>query len=140
MQFLCPLAPPPGRPYGAARVEALAYSIEVTQLEDDVSLLRLSGDADLYAAPELRQRLLTAVRAGLARWLVDLTEVGFIDSTAFGILVQARKLGASIHVLCPDPAIARTFAIVGLDRVLPVHATAAEASAALGLSAAGVGP
>jgi len=121
-------------------VEALAYSIEITDLQDDVSLLRLCGDADLYAAPELGQRLLTAVRAGRLRWLVDLTEVGFIDSTAFGILVQAGKLGASIHVLCPNAAVARTFAIVGLDRVLAVHRTAAAASAALRLSRAGVGP
>jgi anti-sigma B factor antagonist len=115
-------------------VAIAGYSIEIMQLQDDVSLLRMSGDADLYAAPELKERLLGAVRAGRTRWLFDLSDVGFIDSTAFGILVQARKLGASIHVLCPDPAIARTFAIVGLDGVLAVHRSLAEASAALGLS------
>ncbi|HET8672700.1 MAG TPA: STAS domain-containing protein, partial [Thermoleophilaceae bacterium] len=128
----------PGHPYGAGPVKVVGYSIELRELPGGVSVLRLTGDADLYAAPELRERLLGAVRAGRKRWICDLSDIDFIDSTAFGILVQARKLGATFHVVCPDPTIAGTFAIVGLDRVLPLHETLAEASAAVEDVEAGV--
>ncbi|XKF14210.1 anti-sigma factor antagonist [Knoellia locipacati] len=102
---------------------------------EDVVIVTVAGEVDVYTAPQLRSVLEERAAADQTRIVVDLQGVGFLDSTGLGVLVgrlkAVRKLGGTLHVVCTDERILRLFAITGLDQVLPVHATVDEALASV---------
>jgi anti-sigma B factor antagonist len=104
----------------------------------DVRVLTAAGELDLFAAPELRERLLALMDAPGAAVVLDLRETTFLDSTALGVIVAAAKAGsasgARLVLVSTQPSIARTLAITGLDRVIAVER---ELEPALGLAERG---
>jgi anti-sigma B factor antagonist len=86
-------------------------------------VLRLAGELDLYNAEEVRGALAEAVASDPKRIVIDMSEVRFVDSTALGVLIEARsKLGRSDLLLAgPQLETRRTLQVSGLDRHLPVH-------------------
>ena len=54
-------------------------------------VVRLTGELDLYKAERLRDALFGASAAQPDRLVVDLSDVAFMDSTALGVLVEARS-------------------------------------------------
>jgi anti-sigma B factor antagonist len=103
--------------------------------EDGVRVLRVSGDVDFDVAPELKQRIVGRVDAGDRKLIIDLSAVGFIDSTAIGVLVAAlkrlRDAGGTLMVVCDNDDVRSIFATVGLESVIPLHRSDQDAFAAL---------
>ena len=54
-------------------------------------VIRLAGELDVYNADQVRAALTGAASAGPSRVVVDLGEVEFMDSTALGVLIEARR-------------------------------------------------
>jgi hypothetical protein len=52
-------------------------------------ILAVSGELDVYTVPE---RLVTFVQEGTYHVIIDLNDVGFMDSTALGVLVGEAAL------------------------------------------------
>ncbi|CAN5176933.1 hypothetical protein BH18ACT12_BH18ACT12_09930 [soil metagenome] len=99
----------------------------------EACVLRLGGELDLHAAYQVRVALVDAVGDSPKRLVVDLVEVEFIDSTALGVLIEARtKLEnrRAFVVAAPRLQTRRALQISGLDRHFVVHATVPEALAA----------
>lgn len=111
------------------------FRIEEERPAPGVSVLVVHGEADLHAAPELRDRLNGAIDAGGSGIVVDLTGTTFLDSTALGVLIGTmRRLqddNGGIQLVVSRPEIRRIFEITLLDQVLPLQETRAEALAAL---------
>lgn len=110
--------------------------LEVSEeIEDGVRVLRVSGDVDFDVAPELKQRIVGRVEAGDRQLIIDLSGVGFIDSTAIGVLVAAlkrlRDAGGSLMVVCDNEDVRSIFTTVGLESVIPLHRSDKDAFAAL---------
>lgn len=86
-------------------------------------VLRLGGELDLYNADDIRTALTGAIDGGAARIVVDMAHVDFVDSTALGVLIEARsKLGHDgVLLAAPQLETRRTLEVSGLDRHLPVH-------------------
>jgi anti-sigma B factor antagonist len=86
-------------------------------------VVRLAGELDLYNAEDIRHALTAAIDGGAARIVVDMAEVEFVDSTALGVLIEARsKLGRDgVLLAAPRLETRRTLEVSGLDRHLPVH-------------------
>lgn len=116
-----------------------AFRIEEERPAPGVAVLVVHGDADLHAAPELRDRLGAAIGAGDSRIVVDLTKTSFLDSTALGVLLgavkQLRGGDGRIQLVVSRPEIRRIFEITLLDQVLPLAETRAEALAAVSAGA-----
>src|ERR687886_2870572 len=96
-------------------------------------IVRLAGELDLYNADAVRDALFEACSDGPDRVVVDLSEVEFIDSTALGVLIEARtKLENRKAFLLAAPGLEtrRALQISGLDRHFSVHDTVPEALAA----------
>ena len=97
----------------------------------DTALLTATGELDLYAADRLRDALAPLVERLPPTLIVDLSGVGFIDSTALGVLVGAAKLfrggGRSFVVVSGDPRIVRLLEITGLTLLFQLRKTLAEA-------------
>jgi anti-sigma B factor antagonist len=99
---------------------------------DDGCIVRLAGELDLYNAPAVRKALTEAAAEGPKRVIVDLSEVEFIDSTALGVLIEARaKLPDRQGFLLAGPGLEtrRALEISGLDRHFAVHDSVDEALA-----------
>ncbi|HEY7048628.1 MAG TPA: STAS domain-containing protein [Jatrophihabitantaceae bacterium] len=99
------------------------------------TVLVVAGEVDVYSAPTLRDRLADLIESGDPTVIVDLSGVGFLDSTGLGALVASLKLaeerGGQLPLVCPDDRILRLFRITGLDSVFAIHASAESAAEAL---------
>jgi anti-anti-sigma factor len=84
----------------------------------------LSGDCDLAVRDEMSAALLTAVgRAEIV--VVDLAEVGFLDSSGVHGLVAAhhaaRNRGGRLYVENPSGAVATVLDLTGVGALLSPH-------------------
>jgi anti-sigma B factor antagonist len=101
--------------------------------QDGAVVVSLAGELDLYNAPALRTALLAECAASPERLVVDLSEVEFVDSTALGVLIEARRrLGRDESFLLAGPGMEtrRALKISGLDKHFGVHDTVDEALSA----------
>jgi anti-sigma B factor antagonist len=98
--------------------------------QDGACVVRLAGELDLYNANDVRQALFEACADHPERVVVDLGEVEFVDSTALGVLIDARTKLAnrrSFILAAPRLETRRALEISGLDRHFAVHETVPEA-------------
>ena len=100
---------------------AIEFSIEDRRVDGKVHVVAVTGEVDLFTAPEVKQRVTAPIGAGVDHVVVDLTRTTFIDSSSLGVLIGAhRRLksrGGRLVVACNTEAIVRTFRITGLDGV-----------------------
>ena len=100
---------------------ATEFSIEDRRAGDGVHVVAVTGEIDLFTAPEFKQRVSAPIDAGRTRLVVDLTATTFIDSSSLGVLIGAhrrlRRLNGTLVIVCSGEAILKTFRITGLDGV-----------------------
>jgi anti-sigma B factor antagonist len=107
------------------------FSIDTQQVGDARHVIALTGEVDLYTAPELKTQMLEVIANGAKDVVVDFTNTTFIDSTTLGVLVggvkRLREKGGRLSIVCSDRNITKIFEITGLDRVFTIYPTRAEA-------------
>jgi anti-sigma B factor antagonist len=100
---------------------AMDFAITDRKIDDDRHVVAVTGEIDLFTAPEFKQRVSAPIDAGRSNVIIDLTATRFIDSSSLGVLIGAhRRLklrGGSLVVVCDNDAIVKTFRITGLDGV-----------------------
>jgi anti-sigma B factor antagonist len=99
--------------------------VRTVERHGDAMVVRLAGELDLYNAPAVREALEQALGERPAKIVVDLGEVAFLDSTALGVLIDARgRLDRRDAFVLAAAGVEtrRTLAVSGLDR----HFTVAE--------------
>ncbi|HET8751556.1 MAG TPA: STAS domain-containing protein [Gaiellaceae bacterium] len=97
---------------------------------DGAVVVSLAGELDLYNAEEVRAALLDACNTEPGVLVVDLEGVRFIDSTALGVLIEARSRmpdRGGFRLAAPGLETRRALEVSGLDRHFSVHDTVAEA-------------
>lgn len=98
------------------------------------TLVQVEGRLESGSVPAFQARLAAASPLGTEKLVLDLSRVSFIGSAALrAILVAAKRLGVSggrLAIFAP-PHIAEMFAVSGLDAVLPVRLSLAQAQEAL---------
>jgi anti-sigma B factor antagonist len=103
---------------------AIEFAIEDRRIDGKAHVVAVTGEVDLFTAPEFKQRVMAPIAAGVDRVIVDLTETTFIDSSSLGALIGAhRRLqqrGGRLVVACDTEAIVKTFRITGLDGVFTI--------------------
>lgn len=104
--------------------------IAAIERADGSIVVSLAGELDLYNAHTVREALLACCEEAPDRLIVDLTNVKFIDSTALGVLIEARSRMADrsgFRLAAPGLETRRALEVSGLDRHFLVHDTVAEA-------------
>ena len=100
---------------------AIEFGIRERAVAPDTHVVSVTGEVDLFTAPEFRQRVMAPIAAGVEHVIVDLMATTFIDSSSLGVLIGAhRRLkarGSRLIVACNGEAIVKTFRITGLDGV-----------------------
>ena len=111
------------------------FHVTVASLTSSLALVSVSGEIDLYTAERVQRGIGEATAVGADTVLLDLSGVGFIDSTALGVIVQENKRlegrGHALILVTNDPRTVRVLEVTGLDRVLPRHATLHDALVAM---------
>ena len=91
---------------------------------DVASVVSVTGDLDIYAAPVLTRDLRALIERGRAHIIVNLENVPYIDSTGLGVLMSALRptqlFGGRILVVTRTERMKRLFAFLGLSTVLPI--------------------
>jgi anti-sigma B factor antagonist len=93
-------------------------------------VVSLAGELDLYNAHEVRDALLECCAESPNRLVVDLSAVKFIDSTALGVLIEARTRMTNrkgFLLAAPGLETRRALEISGLDRHFAVHESLEQA-------------
>jgi len=101
----------------------------------NVPILAVSGEVDVYSAPELKEQISKLVQSGQTTLIIDLGGVSFLDSTGLGALVEARaettEAGGALPLVCSQERILKLFTITGLDGVFTIHPNVGAAVAEL---------
>jgi anti-anti-sigma factor len=95
-------------------------------------LVMLPTEIDIANARDVRSQLTAAaLRPGVKIVIADLAATTFCDSLGTRALVQAHKRaaanGAELRLLRPCPAVLRVLELLGLDQVLAIYHTLADA-------------
>jgi len=107
-----------------------------TELERvaDVPVVKVTGEIDVYTAPEFKSAVNKAIDTGAVDLIIDLTNVSYMDSSGFGILLGATKRvrpkGGTINLLGCSEAITRMLRITRLDTIFGMHCCMEDALAA----------
>ncbi len=85
--------------------------------------LKLSGELDMAGVPELEAVVRRICERGTESITVDLSELGFIDSTGLAAIVHVSgvcsKHGCRFEIVPGPRQVHRLFEVTGLDGVLP---------------------
>jgi anti-sigma B factor antagonist len=99
------------------------FAVDVRHAEGR-AVVALSGELDLAAAPELRERLAALSEEGDREVTLDLTHLDFIDSTGLSVLVmafnRAHAAEGSMIIANPSLPVMRIFEITGLASVFTI--------------------
>jgi len=96
-----------------------------SEVIDGTTILAPRGDVDLGSAPELRSALAPVLDGENPRLLLDLSNVGFMDSTGVGVMVNAlnrvKEKNGAIAFCGVTSRVHRILQIAGLLRALPLY-------------------
>jgi anti-sigma B factor antagonist len=100
----------------------------------DCAVLHITGEIDVYTAPELRQQVIHLVDNGARHIIGDLRDVDFLDSTGLGVLVgsfkRVRVHQGSLRLVTSGGRILELLEITGLSRVFVLHPSILDAISA----------
>jgi anti-sigma B factor antagonist len=108
-------------------VSPVPFEVVSEELEDGIRAFTVRGELDMNTAPELEQKLNTALDESSASMVLDLCECEFIDSTGIALIVRAwQRLEASEGqgrlVLCShNHQVRRLLKITGVESSISMH-------------------
>lgn len=101
--------------------------MELTSREDgDITILTVTGDL-VIGEPEstFKKTVTQLLEEGRVNLLVDLSSVGFLDSSGLGALVraltQSQKEGGQTKLLNAGPQVRKLLQMTKLDSVFEIH-------------------
>jgi stage II sporulation protein AA (anti-sigma F factor antagonist) len=88
------------------------------------TILLVRGDVDMATAPSLWESV-KQVLPGSERVIVDLRDVGFLDSSGLSVFVRAHRrlchAGGALVLRSPNPNVRRVLDLTGLGQVLTIE-------------------
>ena len=108
--------------------------LEVIETDGPLAVLRAVGELDLLTAPELYQ-LGAATVDDHPRLILEMSGVGFCDSSGFNALLRLRRramdAGGRLVLAAAPEQVQRLLALTGAEGAIPVRPTLAEAREAV---------
>jgi anti-sigma B factor antagonist len=103
-----------------------------TRAQEDVSILEVRGEIDLYSSTMLRDYVFNLIQQHHPRILiVELTDVTYIDSSGIATLVEglqlANKTDTRFKIAGLSQRVLEVFELVKLERVFDIYTSIEEA-------------
>ncbi|RDD84730.1 STAS domain-containing protein [Streptomyces parvulus] len=109
--------------------------LTVQQPRPGLAIATVVGEVDMHTAPTLHSEALEIIQRGHPLLALNLAQVGFCDSAGLSALIRlwhaAQAAGGLLSLAAVPARLMRMLSMTGIDSLLPVHATAAEAIAAM---------
>jgi anti-sigma B factor antagonist len=110
--------------------------LSVEQVAQGVLLFELEGESDL-GGDRLRRELEDALGTGVEAIVVDCSGLSFLETwTIDALLSAASALGERLAVVAPQGDVRSVLELTGLETVLSLYETRADALQALGVGRA----
>jgi len=104
--------------------------------QGDACLVRVDeARIDAAIATTFKEAVRKAAGEDVPRVVLDLSAVGFLDSSGLGALVSVMKLlgpGRRLELAGVQPNVRRVFDLTRMDKVFTIHATPGDALAGAG--------
>jgi anti-sigma B factor antagonist len=108
---------------------------------DGAVVVTLEGDLDIVSAPAIRERLLSLLRPGASRLVIDMSAIRYADASGVAVLGSTQRravlLGGGVRLAAPVPDVARVLAATGISRHLRVYPSVRAALAGRGPAGGG---
>ena len=95
-------------------------------------LLAVEGQVDMHTSPDLRAKLRECLEKKANPILVDLTKVGFIDSSGLATLIEALqavgRYGGKLRLVGLAPAVRNLFKLSKLFTIFDIRETREDAT------------
>jgi anti-sigma B factor antagonist len=99
-------------------------------LHRGVDVVSMTGEVDLYTAPDLKATIYEVLDSGASDIILDMTGLEFMDSAGLGVLVgtlkRVRSVGGSLYLVCDRDNLLKVFSLTGLDKVFAICPTLEE--------------
>ncbi len=109
---------------------------ETSKLTGNITLVTLNGRLDLEGTQAIEQTFAFATTTRADRIVVDLAGVSFISSIGLRMLLTSAKAqanrGGKLVLAGADPAVRKVLEMSGIDQLIPLCESIAEAGALLG--------
>ncbi len=110
------------------------FRLESITAGGDCAVLRVTGEVDVYTAPQLRESVIRLLANGVLHIIADLRDVDFLDSTGLGALVgslkRLRTRDGSLTLVADTDKILLIFRITGLIHAFTLRMSIPDAIAA----------
>ena len=97
------------------------------------ALLRAQGEIDLATVDLLDMAVANALQDELNHVVIDMTQVSFMDSTGIRSLLtnseRTNEAGGKLAIVLSGGPVARTLSVTGVDALLNIYDSIAEATA-----------
>jgi anti-sigma B factor antagonist len=107
------------------------FHLESITAGGDCAVLRIDGEIDAYAAPQLRERVIGLAGNGTVHLIADMRGAGFLDSAGVGALVGGlkglRTRGGSLALVASTGRIRQVLRITGLSDALALYSRVPDA-------------
>jgi anti-sigma B factor antagonist len=105
--------------------------VEAVERREGGIVVQLAGELDLYNVGEVSEAVKRAAAERPLRLVIDLGDVDFVDSTALGAIVEARRELADTPLVlaAPGPEVRRALDVSGLSAHLDVRNSVEDALA-----------
>lgn len=101
----------------------------------DAPGVAVRGEVDVGVVQELETAIDAAIRESVGAFIVDLSDLEFIDSSGLHVLLRARALlsrdDRQLAVVCPYGPVRRALELSGVSDLFVLYGTRDEAVAAL---------
>lgn len=91
---------------------------------DSWTIVSVAGELDLHTSPQLREHVLSLIGEPPVRIALDLSAVGFMDSSSLGTLVtclkRVRERDGQLVLIGVTGSPMKVFTLTGLDRVFEI--------------------
>jgi anti-sigma B factor antagonist len=95
----------------------------------------VSGEVDVATVPVLEAALDAAIRQSEGAFILDLSDVDFMDSSGLHVLLRARSLlgrgDRALAVICRSGPVRRLFELSGIADLFFIYSSREEAAVAL---------
>jgi anti-sigma B factor antagonist len=92
--------------------------------QNDIALISVSGEIDLFYAPKLRDSILDQLKKDYSV-AVELSKVGYIDSSGIASLVEgyqfSKAKGSRFALIATSSAVMQVLQLARLDKVIPLY-------------------
>ncbi|WP_199286665.1 STAS domain-containing protein [Nocardioides houyundeii] len=100
------------------------FTVDTASDAEGLHVVTPRGELDVATHRHLRESIHELVLAGKVHIVVDLNHTTFLDSTALGTLISARRrthaLKGSFAIRCDDERLLQVFRVTSLDRVFTI--------------------